>query len=270
MRESVFSGSFYPKQKAELNGFIKASIEEAKPSNSKPYSIIVPHAGYVYSGKTAAYAYKCVYGFREDYDSVIIIGPNHTGLGARIGVSAEEWKTPLGILHSDVEFAKEICNSCSIAEMDEESHAEEHSVEVQLPFIQYIFGSIPIVAVCMGSQDFEASECMYEAILKASKKLGRKPMLVASSDFNHYESEHIAQSKDMPLIEMLEKMDAKGFNEGVEASGDSACGYGPSTVAALYAKSCGAKTGVLLNYSNSGAQTGDLSSVVAYAAIAFF
>ena len=270
MRESVFSGSFYPKQKAELSGFIKASMDEAQPSKLKPYSIIAPHAGYIYSGKTAAYAYKCVYDFRKDYDSVIIIGPNHTGLGARIGVSAEAWKTPLGIIHSDTEFAKEICNSCRLAEMDEESHAEEHSVEVQLPFIQYIFGSIPMVAVCMGSQDFEASECMYEAILKASKKLGRKPLLVASSDFNHYESEHIAKSKDMPLIGMLEKMDAKGFNEGVTANGDSACGYGPSTVAALYAKACGAKKGVLLKYSNSGAQTGDLSSVVAYAAIAFF
>ncbi len=270
MRESVFSGSFYPKQKTELSGFIKASLDEAKVESGKPFSIIVPHAGYVYSGKTAAYAYKCAYNFRKDYDSVIVIGPNHTGLGARIGVSSEPWKTPLGTMHSDTEFAREICDACDMAEIDEQSHAEEHSVEVQLPFIQYIFGSIPMVAICMGVQDFEASECMNGAITKASAKLKRKPLLVASSDFNHYESAHVAESKDMPLIKMLEKMDAKGFNEGVTMSGDSACGYGPSTVAALYAKANGAKNGVLLKYSNSGAQTGDLSSVVAYAAIAFF
>ena len=270
MRESVFSGSFYPKQKAELSSFIKVSLDEAKPVPGKPFSVIVPHAGYIYSGKTAAYAYKRVYDSKKDYDSVIILGPNHTGLGARIGVSAEDWKTPLGVMHSDTEFASEICRACDLAEIDEESHAEEHSIEVQLPFMQYIFGSIPMVAICMGVQDFEASQCMHTAILKASEKLGRKPLLVASSDFNHYESAHVAESKDIPLIKMLEKMDAKGFNEGVMSSGDSACGYGPSTVAALYSKAAGAKKGVLLKYSNSGAQTGDLSSVVAYAAVAFF
>ncbi|MEM0154793.1 MAG: AmmeMemoRadiSam system protein B [Methanothrix sp.] len=270
MRESVFSGSFYPKQKAELGNFIKSALDGATPGNGKPISIIVPHAGYIYSGRTAAYAYKCVYDFRKDYDSVIILGPNHTGLGAQIGVSEETWKTPLGTIHSDTELAKEICDACDIAEIDEQSHAEEHSVEVQLPFIQYIFGSIPMVAVCMGVQDFKASECMYNAISKASRKLGRKPLIVASSDFNHYESAHEAESKDLPLIKMLEKLDAKGFNDGVVTSGDSACGYGPSTVATLYAKAKGAKKGVLLKYSNSGMQTGDLSSVVAYASIAFF
>ncbi|MCL5679869.1 MAG: AmmeMemoRadiSam system protein B [Candidatus Marsarchaeota archaeon] len=269
MRESVFSGSFYPKSKIELRDFIKSAMAGSKAFPDKPISIIVPHAGYIYSGTTASEAYASISKFKAEFDSVVIVGPNHTGLGSPIGVSMEDWKTPFGILACDKEFASAIINGCSMAEHDEDSHAEEHSIEVQLPFIQYIFGSIPFVAICMGLQDIEASKCVANAIYAASKKLKRKPLVIASSDFNHYESEALAKSKDMPLIKRLEQMDSYGFNKGVTESGDTACGYGPSTAASLYAKAQGAKKGTLLRYTNSGAKTGDMSSVVAYASIIF-
>jgi AmmeMemoRadiSam system protein B len=269
MRENAFAGSFYPRSKTELRDFIKAALVSSKPFSDKPISIIVPHAGYIYSGSTAAEAYASVSKFKSEFDSVVLIGPNHTGLGSPIGISMEDWKTPLGISVCDKEFASAITKDCEIAEQDEDSHAEEHSIEVQLPFIQYIFGSIPFVAICMGVQDFEASKCISDAIYDASKKLGRKPIVIASSDFNHYESETIAKSKDMPLIKKLELMDPEGFNKGVIESGDTACGYGPSTVALLYAKSMGAKKATLLKYTNSGEKTGDKSNVVAYAALVF-
>lgn len=270
MRDYMFAGSFYPKPKKELEGLIKSYFERSVPDfGAKAKSMIVPHAGYIYSGQTAALAYKSVSTGKQNFDSVIIIGPNHTGLGDPVGISAEDWSTPMGKVRNDKDFGMEIISSSRLASADELSHSEEHSIEVQLPFIQYAFADIPIVPICMGDQSIDACKDLHEAITKAESKLKRHPFVIASSDFNHYESEHVASSKDIPLLKMLEGLRAEEFNENVIISEDSACGYGPSTVAALYAKAHGAKRGELLEYTNSGSKTGDMSSVVAYASMVF-
>ncbi len=270
MRDFCFAGSFYPGSKKELENTVKSYLSiEVPKEKDKIKAMIVPHAGYVYSGSTAALAYKSVSMQGNGYDSAIIIGPNHTGIGDPIGISASDWATPLGIVKNDTAFGEAIAKASDMASIDELSHIEEHSIEVQLPMLQCSLPDIPIVPICLGNQSLAACKDIYNSISKAEKSLGRHPLVIASSDFNHYESEAIAKSKDMPLIRMLEGLKAAEFNDGVIASEDSSCGYGASTIAALYARSHGAKMGKLLEYTNSGKKTGDLLSVVAYASIIF-
>jgi len=266
----MFAGSFYPRGRNELQEFVKGEGIKGKDiGTSKVLSMVVPHAGYVYSGTTALLAYKAASAQADGFDSVVIIGPNHTGMGLQIGVSIDDWRTPLGEIKNDSKFAHKIIESGNGVEHDELSHREEHSIEVQLPFVQYYFKGLPIVPICMGNQSLPASKELAKAISASAKELGRKPLVIASSDFDHYEPAEIAKSKDFKLIKELEALNPEHFNLLVNEIMDSTCGYGPTTVAAIYAKSAGSSKGILLKYSNSGDVTKDYSSVVAYASIVF-
>jgi AmmeMemoRadiSam system protein B len=277
MRKEAVSGSFYPGSRAKISAFIRSALNSAEVKE-KPvegsYSYVAPHAGYEYSGTTAAYTYKAM-SLNKDFDkieTVVIIGPNHTGYGKALSVSFEDWHTPLGAATNDLEFSKALVAESNALSADEEAHLYEHSIEVQLPFLQTIFDkrrNIKYAFICMGNQSLEASTLLAESLLSVEKKLGRRITVLASSDFNHYESADVAKSKDNRLIEALLKLDYKRFNELIYAINDSACGFGPITVALLYAKSKGSSKGLLLKYSNSGEATGDFSSVVAYASLAF-
>ncbi len=270
MRENLFAGSFYPAGKNELNDFIDGVLSQANPDVHEAIkSIVVPHAGYIYSGRIAALAYKAISLQAKNFDSAIIIGPNHTGMGDPIGVSMEDWKIPFGLMKNNAKLSEAIASYKNGISIDEASHAEEHSVEVQLPFVYKALGNVPITPICMGYQDINASKHLAEAIKKAVKSTKSKPLIIASSDFNHYESSEAAKKKDLPLIKLLEALDYEAFNPGVAKAGDSACGFGPITVASIIAKDSGAKKGILLGYSNSGERTKDYTSVVAYASMAF-
>lgn len=274
MRESVFAGSFYPGSKSEIEAFIKGEIAKAEV-NAKAVAgamaFVAPHAGYVYSGSTAAYTYKAMtLSKAAQADTIVVIGPNHTGLGMPIAVSMEDWKTPLGVMRNDAELSKAIvAESSGRANEDETAHLEEHSIEVQLPFVQYALPGKKACMICMGSQGEASASALEEAISSAAEKTGRKIAIVASSDFNHYEPVNTANWKDQLLFEALESIDTKEFNRRLNANGCTVCGFGPITVAALFAKRNGAKKGVLLNYSNSGETAHDFTSVVTYASIAF-
>ena len=205
----------------------------------------------------------------DSVDSVVIVGPNHTGQGAPIAVSTSDWETPLGVAANDTELSNAIASTSEYIYIDEDAHRNEHSIEVQLPFLQRVLPNKRFCFVCLGEQSIGSSELLADAILKASRSLGRKIVVLASSDFNHYESADVAKGKDSKLLDMLKSMDHVAFNRLVDALGDSICGFGPITVAMLFAKGMGAHSGIVLDYSNSGDSTGDYSSVVAYASVAF-
>ena len=273
-RKTAVAGSFYPAEEGTLSEmvskFIRKADAEVKDTDAC-HAFVAPHAGYVYSGGVAAYSYAALEATckKESIDSVVVVGPNHTGYGMPMAVSLEDWQTPLGIVRNDKEFAKALIAASPDIDADETAHSYEHSVEVQLPFIQKIAPGAAIVPVCMGDQSYDASIMLEDSIAKARRATNRKIAVVASSDFDHYESAEIAKNKDMPAIDALKTIDTKRFNELLHESGDTACGYGPITVAALLAKRDGANEGRLLKYGNSGEVTNDYGSVVAYASIVF-
>ena len=190
-------------------------------------------------------------------------------MGKPIAVSPDDWETPIGISLNDRELSKRIAEGSDYISMDGLAHANEHSIEVQLPFLQHLFPKKKLVFICMGDQRVGASELLSNAIIKASDELKRGIMIIASSDFNHYESAEVAERKDSRLLDAAREIDYKGFNRLVEELEDSACGFGPISVAMLFAMRMGGRRGVVIKYTNSGESTGDYSSVVAYASIAF-
>ena len=273
-RRPAVAGAFYPDDGKELHGLIEGFMEDAEPDRKaadSAISYVAPHAGYIYSGHVAAFTYKAL-GMRPDLGSIetfVIIGPNHTGNGDALSVSGADWNTPLGTVRNDIAFARAMTGLDGRITIDEEAHASEHSIEVQLPLLQTVVKRPRCCFICMGDQSYEAAELLSCAITGAAEKLNRKVSVIASSDFNHYESEAVSRGKDLPAIGALERLNPREFHRLIEGSGDSACGYGPITVAAMQAASCGAMRGKLLKYATSGAVTGDYGSVVAYASIVF-
>lgn len=273
IRQPCVAGLFYSKQKAELSRTISDMFDatDIDPALEKPViSVVAPHAGYAYSGRIAARAYRALASMHatRQIDTFVVVGPNHTGNGAALSVSMNDWNTPLGRVANDCEFSSVLASTSGLA-ADELAHRGEHSVEVQLPFLQLAIKDPKCSFICMGDQSATAAKLVSSAITKAGDETGRTVAVIASSDFNHYEPASVALEKDTPVIERILKMDIEGFYTSLSAARDTACGFGPIAVAADFAKAHGAVSGMLLKYGNSGDSTGDYSSVVAYASIAF-
>lgn len=272
-RKPAVAGAFYPSNAKELSDMIEGFLEKAavdEQAASSAVSYVAPHAGYIYSGQTAAYTYKALSMMKSlEEHTFVVIGPNHTGRGAPLSISGSDWLTPLGRVKNDVELSEKIKESSEFITIDESAHLAEHSVEVQLPFLQKVVKDPRCCFICMGDQGQDASAILNNAIETAAHALGRRVIVIASSDFDHYESAKMAETKDMPAIKALLTLNTVRFNELIIRTDDTACGYGPITVAGLNAKKNGATKGVLLKYSNSGETTGDYESVVAYSSIIF-
>jgi len=274
IRTTAVSGQFYPSSESKLNGIIDEFMKDAnidKETAKNASSYVAPHAGYQYSGLTAAFAYKAL-SLRsglEDIDPFVIFGPTHTGQGYPISVSDLDWETPLGAVENDLDLSFAITEESNYITRDNEAHRLEHSVEVQLPFLQKVIGKPRCCFICMGDQSIKSAGIVAKAVEDAAKKLRRNITVIASSDFNHYESAEVAKKKDMPAINALKRLDYRKFDSRIAELGDSACGHGPITVSAMFGKKNGAKSGHLLKYSNSGDVTGDYGSVVAYASMVF-
>jgi MEMO1 family protein len=269
VRFPAVAGTFYtssPSQlRAEVKGFIDSASREVKAKER--LAIVCPHAGFIYSGSTAAYSYASCSNWKSRELTAIIIGPNHTGAGTPISISREDWKTPLGEMKCDTELADAIVAGGKIARRDETAHASEHSCEVQLPFLQLVVPSARIVCICMAWQDEKSAEDLAKAIFSAARKLKRNIIVIASSDFTHFESAQSAKEKDTPAIELLRSMDSVGFEELVDARDLSICGHGPIACALLYARLAGAKKCELLRYTHSSEVTGEKGEGVAYASL---
>jgi hypothetical protein len=222
----------------------------------------------MYSGPVAAHAY---YEMAQDGkpDIVVILGPNHTGYGSALATMNEGfWRTPLGDVEVDGETANAIVRESCIVDVDESAHRLEHSIEVQLPFLQYVYGSaFKIVPICFLMQDLTSAKEVGQAVSRALA--GKNAVVIASSDMTHYQPQQIAERKDRMALEAVEAMDEAKFYSIVESYNISACGYGPIAASIAAARGLGGKKTRLLCYETSGDVVGDYSSVVGYAAVCF-
>jgi AmmeMemoRadiSam system protein B len=239
-------------------------------SDAQLIALVSPHAGYMCSGYAAAYGFgRLAEGPRPD--TAIVLGVNHHGVGAPIAVdTSEPWQTPLGIMEIDGDLARAIAES-GAAEADAEAHRGEHSVEVQLPFLQYLWSGVGFVPIVLGlspssSSTRERAAQLGRAIAKASA--GRRVVLIASTDLSHYEPPDVAERMDKQAIRQMLSLDPDGLLDVVVEQGISMCGAVPTAATLYAAREMGAKTAELLKYDTSGHVLGDKSPVVGYASIA--
>lgn len=274
MRETVVSGSFYEEDPGSLREQIKGCfLSKFGPGNlpgkaSKEIAgVVCPHAGYAYSGPCAAHGYKAIAESKKP-DIFIILGLSHSGFGSC--VSLEDWRTPLGVAKIDKEFGKLLVKNG--LEQNESAHEEEHSIEVQIPFLQYVLGDFRFVPV-IASDSSVAS-----VIKKAIEQSGRKAMFIASSDFTHYginygytpfkaDVKNNMQKLDAGAIEQIKKIDAKGFLDYVNKTKTTICGRMPITIMLNCIKA--KKADLLKYYTSADISGGDYSMAVGYASIKF-
>ena len=226
---------------------------------------MVPHAGYQYSGAIASHGYCEIVknGFPEVF---IILSPNHTGFGSEISIFNEgEWITPLGNVPVDGEFADSIIEFSDIASADFTAHIREHSIEVQLPFLQYFSADFKIVPITMGKQDFITSTDLANAIYEAGKKLNRSYCVIASTDLSHFNTQERANKVDGFVLEDIGEMNEFKLFEEVVQYNITMCGYGAVMTAISLSKRCDKNDCDILAYGTSGDVTGDMTSVVGYA-----
>ena len=271
IRKPVVSGMFYAGTAGELEEQIEWCYKhELGPGaiprvNSKGLreivAIVAPHAGYYYSGPVAAHAYKEL---ADDgiFDTAVILGPNHTGYGYPVSLWAGAgWNTPLGKVEINKELAQRLLGK--VIKADETAHIYEHSIEVQLPWLQHLYKKVKIVPITMLAQDIETARTVGKAISQASNNL----IIIASSDFTHYEPHSVAMEKDEAIIEAIVALDEEELYKRCESLNCTMCGYGPVASAIVAAKEMKAKKANLLKYATSGDTSGDFSQVVGYGSI---
>ena len=274
VRTPAVAGMFYPKSSEELKSSIKnCFLHKYGPGKLPPsledkkiIGVICPHAGYEYSGSIAANSYYAISSQRPEL--VIIIGPNHWGIGQDIATMKGVWQTPLGDVEIDSQYATEINKICKLIEIDSFSHTRDHCLEVQLPFLQEIFSyKFKILPLILIDQSYHAAKEIGKAIAKIAKI--KKTVIIGSSDFTHYEPNDFAHTQDKSLIETIVSLDVDKFYNILEEKQISACGYGAIASTMIACKELGASKGILNKYATSGDITGDKSSVVGYASIVF-
>jgi AmmeMemoRadiSam system protein B len=278
VRRPCQAGAFYeadPKAlREQIEGCFRHELGPGKTPNvietgpRQIVGLVCPHAGYVFSGHVAAHAYNELASDGKP-EIVVIFGPNHTGYGSGLATMNEGfWRTPLGDVEVDGKVADAIVHEAKIVDVDESAHRFEHSIEVQLPFLQYLYGStFRIVPVCFLMQDLASSREVGQAVGRVLS--GENAVVIASSDMTHYEPQAHAEEKDRKALEAVEAMDEARLVSVVDEQNVTACGVG--SIAALIAasKTLGAKKAKLLCYKTSGDVSGDYSSVVGYAAVCF-
>lgn len=262
MRQPAVAGQFYPLRPENLEKELKQCFEGLEIRERNILGAVCPHAGYVYSGRVAAHVYAAL----PKADTYVLFGPNHTGYGSPVSVSTDTWKTPLGTLEVDRELAEGLAGS--IVDVDELGHRYEHSIEVQLPFLQYRFDqNFRILPICLGMQDEETAIEVGTLIANLVSKSGKKVAFIASSDFTHYQPASLARETDNEIIEAILNLDVPEIYERLYRRNASVCGYGPISAMLTASKKLGATRAELLKYSNSGEVSGDMNAVVGYAAI---
>jgi AmmeMemoRadiSam system protein B len=268
LRKSIIAGSWYPGAPSILRRDIENyfnSVPELE-LEGEVVGVIAPHAGYVYSGQVAANAYNLVRG--KKYDAVIVVGPSHRVAFHGVSIfSTGGYETPLGIVPVAEELAKKIKILSKTVVDIPEAHLQEHSVEIQLPFLQVALGGFSFIPLVMGDQNANTCQELARAIYEAAR--GKKILIVGSSDLSHFYNYNMAKKLDAVVLRHLKDGDAAGLLESLENGTAEACGGGPMVVAMLVARMMNANKPHLLKYANSGDVTGDKSSVVGYAAAVY-
>ncbi len=262
MRKPAVAGQFYPLNSKNLENKLKQYFEGLEIRERNILGAVCPHAGYVYSGRVAAHVYAVL----PKADTYVIFGPNHTGYGSPVSLSIDTWETTLGTLEVDHELAEGLRGS--IIDTDELGHRYEHSIEVQLPFLQYRFDQdFKILPICLSMQDEETVTEVGNLIANLVSESRKKVVFIASSDFTHYQPANIAREIDNEIIEAILDLDISEIYEKLYKRNASVCGYGPISAMLTASKKLGANRAELLKYSNSGEVSGDMDAVVGYAAI---
>ena len=276
MRKPAVAGSFYDGSAAGLRRQIEDCFKHPLGPGALPGSAMVvgrrilglvsPHAGYIYSGPVAANGFFQIAAEGKP-QTVVILGPNHRGLGAAVAVGGQDaWQTPLGSVEIDVEVGQAIVSATRWARLDDLAHSMEHSIEVQVPFLQYIYeNGFRIVPISMLRQDWEVSRELGRAVAAALK--GKNAVIIASSDFSHYESQSMASKKDHLALEAILNLEPERLEETVISHSITMCGPGPVMSMLTACKALGSKKARLLRYATSGDITGDHSQVVGYASV---
>ncbi|MGB9003378.1 MAG: AmmeMemoRadiSam system protein B [Nitrosotalea sp.] len=275
IRTPAVAGMFYPKTQQELRSTIKdCFLHSFGPGKLPPLQddkniigVICPHAGYMYSGPIAACSYYAMSSLKPDL--VIIIGPNHWGIGCDIATMKDGlWRTPLGDVEVDTDAALEINKIAKNVELDFFSHTRDHSLEVQIPMLQEIYShKFKILPIILIDQSYNAATELGMSVSKIAKN--KKTVIIGSSDFTHYEENEFAHEQDKSLIEPILEMDVNEFYNILQKNQISTCGYGAIASTMIACKKMGATRGTLAKYATSGDITGERNSVVGYASIIF-
>jgi MEMO1 family protein len=265
VRKSVVAGSWYPGNPETLKKDIFRYINNAQVPeiSDKPVSVISPHAGYIYSGHVAAYAYKTLQ--NRAYSTVVVISPSHRGYFPYVSVWPKgAYETPFGLIEVDEEFCDKLLSSGYIQD-NQAPHTAEHALEIQLPFLQYTLQSFKLCPLIMGTQDLTLCESLADSLHKSIKDPD-DTLIVASTDLSHFHSSHKAEEMDKKIYDRIEAFDISGLSLDLERSYSEACGGGPILASLLYGKKISRTHAKVLKYAHSGHITGDNSSVVGYLA----
>lgn len=262
-RSPAVAGQFYHGTPSKLQQQVETYIDKGA-RREKVIAVVSPHAGLVYSGSVAGAVYSSI-DFPETF---ILIGPNHTGLGAQVSLMASgEWEIPSGVFRIDEKISYKISMYVPIVTKDTKAHMFEHSLEVQLPFIAYFSKEVKIVPIVILSATVEECKEIGEGIARAVKDIGSSVVIVASSDMSHYVPDDIARRKDGKAIDRILSLDPEGLFEIVGKERISMCGYIPVTTMLYAAEALGAQSARLVKYTTSAEVSGDYEHVVGYAGI---
>jgi MEMO1 family protein len=270
IRQPAVAGRFYPanpqRLRAEVEEFTAAPAETKEPK-LRALGCVVPHAGYMYSGHVAGAVYRRL----ELTERVVVLCPNHTGMGEPLAIMSEgAWHTPLGDVSIDVKLAAELKSRMPLLSEDEDAHRAEHALEVQLPFLQVLAPGFRFVPIVVGTGHFEVLSALGAAIGDVLAEQGDRILIIASSDMNHYESDSVTRVKDRRAIDQLLARDPRRLYDVIREGHISMCGYGPAVAMLTATHQLGASEAELIRYATSGDVSGDKDMVVGYAGIAVY
>jgi AmmeMemoRadiSam system protein B/AmmeMemoRadiSam system protein A len=272
IQEPVVAGTWYPGNPSELKALVESALDKAAGSevDGKIAAVVCPHAGFMYSGGVAAYSYRALRG--KKFDTVMVIGVSHRYPFRGVAIyDCAGFRTPLGVMPVDGAMVSDLMKREPRIKNLPEAFQNEHSLEMQLPFLQTVLPKAKLVPLIIGDHDFSTCEWLADAVAGCIR--GKRVLMVASSDLSHYHAYDTAVEMDGRLLEKLRAMDPAAFYECLKSGGCEACGRGPILTAMLVAKQLGANSCKILHYENSGDVTGEKNSprgVVGYAAAAFF
>jgi len=262
-RHPAVAGQFYPDRPEKLRQTLKQLVPEGGVPK-KAMAIMVPHAGYIYSGAIAGETFARV----NVPSRVIVLGPNHHGAGHPAAIyPSGNWLMPLGPVAVDAELASLLLQNCPGLQADESAHRFEHSLEVQVPFIQHLNPQAAIVPICLGHLGLEDLLAMGRDLGRVLARFGQEVLLVASSDMTHYEPGEVAKEKDRRALDRVLALDPEGLYRTVREGRISMCGFIPTVMMLAAVAEMGATSANLVRYGNSGDVTGDQAEVVGYAGV---
>ncbi len=264
LRPPAVAGRFYPADPAELTSQIKAFTAGTPAEKKRAIACLVPHAGYKYSGEVAGSVFAAI----ELPRRIIILGVRHFPRGQALAILSEGgWQTPLGAAQIDTELAVQLRNACPLLREDAVAHSAEHSLEVQLPFLQVLADEFQFVPIALGTARYEELRAVGEAVAQVVAAQNERVLILTSSDMNHYEDDENTRRKDHKAIEQMLKLDPRGLYDTVQREDISMCGVGPAVAMLTAVRRLAASQAELVRYATSGDVTGDRSEVVGYAGI---